>query len=105
MMTEFWEDYYSANKTEMYELNAPFSTLGDPLVDRWERQVRSGQVPDLMEGLDDKEAEELIDWSRKAYKKKVRRGIIRTPINPGIGVGSPEMEELLGEDGSFEETF
>jgi predicted transcriptional regulator len=105
MLTEFWEDYYSSNKSEMYELNAPFDTLGDPLVDKWERQVRSGQVPDLMEGLNDNEAEELIEWSRKAYKKKVRRGIIRGVSDSGIGVGNHDIEELLGEDDSFEETF
>ena len=105
MLTEFWEDYYSSNKTSMYELNAPFSTLGDPLVDKWERQVRSGQAPDLMEGLNDKEAEELIDWSRKVYKKKVQRGTIKGPRETGIGAESPEIEELLGEDGSFKETF
>tara|TARA_R110002020_G_scaffold26270_2_gene84848 strand:+ start:285 stop:602 length:318 start_codon:yes stop_codon:yes gene_type:complete len=105
MLTEFWEDYYSSNKSEMYDLNAPFSTLGDPLIDKWERQVRSGQVPDLMEGLDDKEAEELIDWSRKAYKKKVQRGIIKAPRETGIGSINSEIEELLGDDGSFEETF
>ena len=89
----------------MYDLNAPFSTLGDPLIDKWERQVRSGQVPDLMEGLGDKEAEELIDWSRKAYKKKVQRGIIKAPRETGIGSINSEIEELLGDDGSFEETF
>ena len=105
MLTEFWEDYYSSNKSEMYELNAPFDTLGDPLIDKWERQVRSGQVPDLMEGMNDKEAEELIDWSRKVYKKKVRRGIIRGVSDSGIGAANPGVEELLGEDDSFEETF
>lgn len=104
-MTEFWEDYYASHKSEMYDLNAPFTTLGDPLVDRWERQVRSGQMPDLMEGLNDGEAKELIDWSRKSYKKKVRSGIIKAPRETGIGMGNSEVEELLGEDSSFEETF
>jgi hypothetical protein len=105
MMTEFWEDYYASHKSEMYELNTPFSTLGDPLIDKWERQVRSGQVPDLMEGLGDEEAKELIDWSRKSYKKKVRSGIIRAPRDSGIGSDNSQIEELLGEDGSFKETF
>ena len=106
-MTEFWEDYFSdsKNKAELFDLNLPFSTLGDPLVDRWEKQVRSGQVPDLMEGLDDDEAKDLIDWSRKAYKRKVQRGMISS--NPGSGINSPidEVENLLGDDNSFEEDF
>ena len=104
-MTEFWEDYFSENKSEMYELNLPFSTLGDPLVDKWEKDVRSGVMPDLMEGLDDQEAKDLIKWSRKAYKSKVRRGMIPGDVSSGIGVESSEIEELLDGKDSFEEDF
>ena len=89
----------------MYDLDLPFASLGDPLVDKWEKSVRAGSMPDLMEGLDDQEAEDLIKWSRKAYKSKVRRGMISGDIGSGIGVDSSKIEELLDGKDSFEETF
>jgi len=86
----------------MYELGLPFVSVGDPLIDKWEKEVRSGVIPDLLEGLSQDEAENLIDWSRKAYKKKVQRGMISSTIADGIG---PEIEDLLGDDSTFKETF
>jgi hypothetical protein len=102
LITEFYEDYFSENKMAMYELDLPFVSVGDPLVDKWEKEVRSGVIPDLLEGLSQGEAENLIDWSRKAYKKKVQRGMISASIEDGIG---PEVEDLLGDDSTFKETF
>ena len=82
-MTEFWEDYFSdpKNKGEMHDLNLPFSTIGDPLVDRWEKQVRSGQIPDLLEGMDDNEARDLIDWSSRKHCRKTERSARRKSVS------------------------
>ena len=107
-MTEFFEDYYSENKSEMYELSDAFVSLGDPFIDKWEKEVRSGIIPDLMEDLPPEEAEKLIDWSRRAYKKKKARGIVPQDLAEGIGgikESISDIEELLGNQDSFEEKY
>lgn len=108
LVTEFFEDYYSENKSEMYELSDAFVSLGDPIIDKWEREVRSGLVPDLMEDLPAEEAEKLIDWSRRAYKKKRARGIVPPEIEEGIGALGDvisDIEEMLGDEDTFEEKY
>ena len=108
LVTEFFEDYYSENKSEMYELSDAFVSLGDPFIDKWEREVRAGITPDLMEDLPPEEAEKLIDWSRRAYSKKQARGIVPKEIAEGIGdlqdsIG--DIEELLNNSDSFKEKY
>jgi len=92
----------------MYELSDEFVSLGDPFIDKWEREIRAGIVPDLMEDLPPEEAEKLINWSRRAYKKKIARGIVPGETTEGIG-SLPEdindIEELLGDNDSFGEKY
>ena len=104
-MVEFFEDYYDQNKTEMYDLDLPFGTLGDPMIEKWEREIRSGIVPNLMEDLPPEEAEKVVNWSKKAYKKKVEKGMIFPASDGNIGTRIDELEGLLGGDDSFEEEF
>ena len=105
LMVEFFEDYYDQNKTEMYDLDLPFSTFGDPMIEKWEKEIRSGIVPNLMEDLPPEEAEKVVNWSKKAYKKKVEKGIIASPSDGNIGTRIDELEGLLGDGNSFEEDF
>ena len=108
LVSEFFEDYYEDNKSEMYDLDNSFVTLGDPIIDKWEREVRAGIVPDLMEDLPPEEAKKLLLWSKKAYEKKVIRGIVQPSHAAGIGAvkeSISDMEELLGDDNSFTEDY
>ena len=41
------------------------------IVDKWEKEIAQGLVPDIMEGLPQEEAEELLNWSKSAYRKKM----------------------------------
>ena len=89
----------------MYDLSDSFVSLGDPFIDKWEKEVRAGIVPDLMEDLPQEEADKLIDWSRRAYKKKRVRGIVPPELDEGIGELQSSAEELLGDSDSFEEKY
>lgn len=53
MLIAFWEDYYNkhpldAKRTPTGEV---FFNTGDPLIDKWEREIAMGIEPDLLEGL------------------------------------------------------
>ena len=92
----------------MYELSDSFVSLGDPFIDKWEKEIRAGIAPDLMEDLPPEEAEKLIDWSRRAYRKKQARGIVPREIEEGIGSlqeSIDDIEELLGDSDSFKEKY
>ena len=79
-MTEFFEDFYGDNKSALRDLDLPFSHItGDPQVDKWEKEIAQGLVPDLLEDLTDEQAKDLLDWSQKVYKRKVERGEIMSP--------------------------
>ena len=107
LVVEFFEDYYSENKSEMYEIDDAFVSLGDPLIDKWEREVRAGLTPNIMEDLPPEEAEKLINWSKRAYKKKMERGIV-PPNSEGIGGLKSSVngiEELLDGSESFKEEY
>jgi len=49
LLTEFFEDYYSNEPSKMKDLDLPFSPTGDPMVDKWEREIEQGLTPDIME--------------------------------------------------------
>ena len=57
LLTDFWEDYYQKNPVDAKRLpsgEVMFQT-GDPLLDKWERELAEGLEPDLMEGLSPEE--------------------------------------------------
>ena len=105
LVVEFFEDYYGDHKTEMYDLDLPFASHGDPMVDKWEKELRAGIVPNLMEDLPPEEAEKLIEWSKKAYKKKIERGTISSDFDGNIGKAHAEVEKLLKDSNSFKEEY
>jgi hypothetical protein len=49
------------------------------MIDKWEREIAQGLVPDLLEDLTDEQAKDLLDWSQRVYKQKVARGEILSP--------------------------
>ena len=105
LVVEFFEDYYSENKSEMYSLDLPGASTGDQMIDKWEKEIRSGIVPNLTEDLPPEEAEKILRWSRKAYKNKQAKGMIPLPDDNTIGDVISEMENLIGDDDAFEEDY
>ena len=53
LLISFWEDYYINNKKETHrrEDGEVMYTTGDPLIDKWEKELAQGLTPDLLEGL------------------------------------------------------
>ena len=70
VLTEFWEDYYSDNPKEALRDGGRVET-GDPVIDRWEKEIESGLEPDLSEGLTSDEYDRLISWSVRKSKEAV----------------------------------
>ena len=65
MLVEWWEDYFDDNPNKIFETLSKdgeftFSETGDPLIDKWEREIAKGLIPDLNEGLP------------SAYKTKIK---------------------------------
>lgn len=80
LLTEFFEDFYSDNKSALRDLDLPFSAgTGDPMVDKWEREISQGLMPNLLEDLSEDAAKEILEWSQRVYKQKVERGEIMSP--------------------------
>jgi len=105
LVVEFFEDYYAQNRGEMYGLDLPPDNTGDQMIDKWEREIRSGIVPDLMEDLPKDEAEKILNWSRKAYKKRAGGGMVTSPPEGSIGDRIKELDDLLGSDDNFKEEY
>jgi len=53
LLTSFFEEYYEKNKIEAHtdEKGNVLYATGDPLVDKWEKEISQGLNPDLQEGL------------------------------------------------------
>lgn len=71
LLVEFFEDYYDQNPEKLRELDLPFLSTGDEFVDKWEKEISQGIVPDILEDLPPEEAEDLLKWSKSAYNKKL----------------------------------
>tara|TARA_R110000824_G_scaffold185657_1_gene366634 strand:- start:438 stop:707 length:270 start_codon:yes stop_codon:yes gene_type:complete len=89
----------------MYGLDLPPDNTGDQMIDKWEKEIRSGIVPDLMEDLPKDEAEKILDWSRKAYKKRTGGSMVTSPPEGSIGDRIKELDDLLGSDDNFKEEY
>lgn len=60
LLISFWEDYYDRNpiaSRTTADGNVVFANTGDPLIDKWERELAQGLQPDLLEGLPPKRRE------------------------------------------------
>lgn len=49
------------------------------MVDKWEREISQGLMPNLLEDLSEDAAKEILEWSQRVYKQKVERGEIMSP--------------------------
>ena len=64
MLIEFFEDWYLDHpdrqaRTEVHErTDVEYHVTGDPLVDRWEREIAEGKEPDLDEAVPEGEREQ-----------------------------------------------
>lgn len=87
LLTEFFEDYYDNNPSKMKDLDLPFTTTGDPIVDKWEKEIEKGLVPDIMEDVPIEIAERLRKFSGKLYRERFKSGEI---------ISKEEFEMLQG---------
>jgi hypothetical protein len=70
-MVEFFEDYYIKDPSARLDKgDGATKVTGDPLIDKWERELADGLVPDLSEGMTPVEHEDFMKWSEDVYKKK-----------------------------------
>ncbi len=57
LIVEFFEDYFESHPAERLERQVheasgqPYFVTGDPLIDKWEREIAEGREPDLDEAL------------------------------------------------------
>jgi len=80
-MISFWEDYYQKNTIEAKRRpdgEVQFET-GDPYIDKWERELAAGIVPDLMEGFD------LSRRNRSKIAERDTEEAEREGIDPTVG--------------------
>ena len=57
LIVEFFEDYFESHPAEQLQRQVhetsgqPYFVTGDPLIDKWEREIAEGREPDLDEAL------------------------------------------------------
>lgn len=60
LLVEFWEDIFIENPTKMLQAaDGTFTETGDELIDKWERQIAQGEMPDLREAFPDGEIHKI----------------------------------------------
>lgn len=62
LLTEFWEDFFYDSPIEAYRQpdgTVKFEDTGDPLVDKWEKELADGKIPDYMEAFTPEQLERL----------------------------------------------
>lgn len=69
LLVEYFEDYYEANPLEAHrneQGNIQFRDTGDPLVDKWERDIAEGGVPDLLEAFSEPQKRSIMERLERA---------------------------------------
>jgi len=94
-MTEFFEDFYEKNPDELKGLDLMDIETGDELIDKWEREIEQGFVPNILEDLTPEEGGRLRKWSKRVYELKQERGM--------IGIDDPQS--VLGTENTYREDF
>ena len=59
---DFWEDYFEQNPLEVHrneDGQIQFQHTGDDLIDKWEKELAEGKMPDYMEGFSTEQLEKL----------------------------------------------
>ena len=66
MLVEYWEDRFEDDPHAVLDAmrgadgEIVFDDLEDPLLAKWEQEMASGAVPDLEEGMSDREKKKLL---------------------------------------------
>jgi hypothetical protein len=83
LLTMYWEDYYLKHPVDARRTKSGHVVYqtGDPLIDKWERELEAGLEPDLTEGLSSEERAK----EKQALERAKRRA------------GQTEREKDLGE--------
>lgn len=92
----FWEDFYRKNPIEAKRTkdgNVFFST-GDPLIDKWEREIAMGLEPDLLEGMSPKEREKERKALERMQQGKEKIKLAEQEIGDGF---SEDYTSILSE--------
>lgn len=86
MMIRYWEDYYEENPTEARRTDSGevVYQIGDPLIDKWEREIEAGLVPDLLEGLP--------SWQREAAEREQRAMQVKQLTDDPVSSIEEEMD-------------
>jgi len=79
----------------MKELDLPSSKYGDDVIDKWEREIEQGLVPDLLEDLTPEQGSRLRTWSKRVHELKRERGM--------LDFDSPKT--ILGGEEVYKEEF
>ena len=74
----------------MKTLDLPASQHGDDIVDKWEREIEQGLVPDLLEDLSPEQGSYLRSWSKRVGELKRERGLLNFD-NPKTVLGDEEV--------------
>jgi hypothetical protein len=114
LLVEFYEDLFEKDKNALYESSRgedgeiTFESTGDPLIDKWEKELAMGIEPDLMEGMAEEEKYALVKQQEKisVAKKKVREvtdiddrfdeAILRNPMYAPKNAGEVQGKGSLG---------
>ena len=76
ILVAFWEDVYRKNPMMPKQTKGggvAYTNTGDPLIDKWERELAMGLTPDLLEGLSPEQRREeqaAIDQMKRAKTPK-----------------------------------
>lgn len=111
LLTEFYEDLFEKDPKMMLEAargedgEIVFEETGDPLIDKWERELSQGITPDLTEGLSKRSLEQLEKERIKTEKARtladavddIDEEVLKDPrlASKFVQVGSKEEKDLL----------
>lgn len=72
----YWEDIYASDSKALMEASrnengdVVFEETGDPLIDKWEKEIAMGAKPDLTEGLTQEELDRMRADQANAERAK-----------------------------------
>jgi hypothetical protein len=72
LLTDFWEDYYHRNPLEAHRNEKgeiQFSSTGDELIDKWEKELAEGKTPDYLEAFSPADIEKLNELRTRGTTK------------------------------------
>lgn len=99
----FYEDLFEhddtyARQVRLRELGYELPPTGDPLLDKWERQLARGEIPDLGEGEDEKSRirDAWVREQAKIYREQTGGLLYRapSPLEMMQQMGHNELQDL-----------